>query len=204
MKPEQRAVRGAAVAASRGTKAPPAIEKIVEEVETQAKAEDLDNPETQRKIEFPPEIPHTLVFRDGTKRGIIVKSEFSLADVHERNILEDIESFRELVIGEIGEYSADAGESLLQLGKTHLVKAALTSSLVRNRTRRIVAKISRYVEPWKTKDAKGDDAYHTRPTVEELAEGLSRDDHYALATTLMGFYMREVERSKKDRAAAQA
>ncbi len=209
MTQEEAALLGAQTARARGKEPIPEVAALEEDAKEQIKENDLDDPETQRKIEFPKELNLSLFFKDGSMREVVMKTEFSLADVHERNILEDLESFQGLVYGEIrkngSSYFDDAASS------DHILEYSLTSSTIRTAVRNMIVKLSRYKEPWtsKEKDARKPtrevDVRHERPTVDELRDGLEPlGAHFyrQLVDILLTFYTREVERAKNGQVVA--
>jgi hypothetical protein len=193
MRKEQRDKLGAQVAKTRNSE--PLPEHI--EAEKAAVSEDLDNPATQKAIEFPKEIPGTLVLPKHGERAFIIKTEFSYADVFDRRVLEDLESFYFLVMGEIGQYGRDAADPLFVEHNPYFLSVVLAKANVRADMRALVSKISRYKEAWVSKDSKGNATQHIRPTIDEFSEGLSTTGHREISLLLVGLYTAHAGKAKK-------
>jgi hypothetical protein len=169
-------------------------------VET-ARANDLDNPETQRKIELPETIEIVLNLPEG-KKAAVISTEFTHEQVYDWNLFEDLQSFSQLLGGELRSAQFAPGDHAAYT-------AATTTSRMRAAVRKILSKITVYKEPWTTEV--GDrEIRHERPTEDEIRRGIvleatGEPNLFAmrqLADILFGMYAQEVERQKNVRAAA--
>lgn len=205
MGPDESAELAAKTARVRGRKPVPEVAEAAQKVRERERAENLDDPETQRKIEFPHDLRYTLDLGERGEHEIIVKAAFSFADVQDRGVLEDLESFQRLVGGELAKYGHDSGDVDWLKNNPHMLDVVLTKSTIKRDARAILVKLARYAEPWKTIDAKNNESLHARPTIDELADGLDSVVMIAVALFLLGRFKQEVDsRKKSQKAAVQA
>ncbi len=171
-----------------------------------ARAEDLDDPKTQLAIELPKTIELVLQLPDETgkrvRRVLNISTEFTHEQVYDWNLFEDLQSFAILLRGELT-------ATQFRPGDNDAYTAALTTSRIRDAVRRIVAKISKYADPWLTYDDRDRESRHVRPTEDELRRGITLESGEpnlfamrTLADILFGMYSSEVTRRKNGRAAA--
>jgi hypothetical protein len=187
---------------------------------------DLDDPDVQFSIENPERMTFRLEMPDGHDRTIAVRTKFSYADVNDRRIMEDLQSFQQIVLSEAAKIASglasgappatDPRVAAMRSGEA--LKHALRRPMCRELARSILLKLAEYVEPWDQtildtegkplKDAKGDDltVRRSQPSLDELVLGMSDDVTIAASLFLLN-RMREAateyeERRKNLRAAA--
>lgn len=172
--------------------AEPPVHEVAKRAE-KARGKNLNSAQTQRAILRPPQLDCTLEFDSGESKKISIPLEYSIADIFNRGVLEDLDAYAMLVRTEIFRVAPDlqtVGPDLLSTSPGYF-EAAMAKSNVRKTLREILARIAR---------VQRDDEIVERPSLADIENGLSELDYYVCAIRLFNESLRRRDQQAKNRS----
>jgi hypothetical protein len=166
---------------------------------------EYDDPKRQWEILNPETLRYPLDVAGGV-HVIEVKTEFSINDLFHRRVLDDLESYSKFVYYKLAELSPESGARAgVEWVRSHpqYLDIILGKSDTKKMLCELLTKISRYVEPFSTKEwnaATGRDeiVVHRRPTVEQLSLGMESAQMSAAGLYMFNRWAAEVARKKAE------